>query len=138
MVTTQVAAGAVVYDPKTKRFLLLKHRQGHWAFPQGKQEKNESISQTLSRELKEETYLGAKDAYGPVCEVTYDFSFRRKKIHKIVKFWAVLRQGDVRISSEHHGFLWATYKESKRLLKFTNHTNALNSAHKELKKQKQL
>lgn len=138
MVDQQVAAGAVVYNPKTRLFLLLKHRQGHWAFAQGKQEKNESISQTLTRELKEETGMHAQETFGPVCEVKYTFSHRRKKIVKTVHFWAVLSSDAVRLSSEHLGYLWASYSKAKKLLRFKNHTDALQAAYKELKKHKKL
>lgn len=134
----EVAAGAVVYDSEIKKYLLLKHRQGHWAFAQGKPEGDEKLSETLVRELKEETGLSINKSFGPVCEVVYKFSYRRKKVVKTVKFWAVLAKGKVRISSEHKGYLWASYKEAKRLLRFKNHTDSLSAARKELKKQKLL
>lgn len=52
------SCGALVYsrqEGKT-RFLLIKHKQGgHWSFPKGHVEKNETERQTAQREVKEET-----------------------------------------------------------------------------------
>ncbi|MBI2645087.1 NUDIX domain-containing protein [Candidatus Uhrbacteria bacterium] len=36
-------------------FLLVKNRAGHWAFPKGRQEKNETDLETAKREFSEET-----------------------------------------------------------------------------------
>ena len=135
MVTQQVAAGAVVYDASRKKFLLLKHRLGNWAFAQGKQERKEKLEMTLSRELKEETGLSVTQAFGPVCEVLYSFRVRKKKIEKKVVFWAVLTDGEVVLSSEHLGYIWVSYKQALRLVKFENHERALKESYSILRKE---
>ena len=37
------------------KFLILKQTQGHWSFPKGHKEGNETVEQTVRRELEEET-----------------------------------------------------------------------------------
>ncbi|MFT4249885.1 MAG: NUDIX domain-containing protein [Candidatus Woesearchaeota archaeon] len=135
MATKQVAAGAVVYDSSRKKFLLLKHRLGNWAFAQGKKEGREKLETTLSRELKEETGLSIIESFGPVCEVLYSFRVRKKKIEKKVVFWAVLTDGEVVLSSEHLGYIWVSYKQALRLVKFENHVRALQESYSVLRKE---
>ena len=54
------SCGAVVYrmEDGSPEILLIKHRNGgHWAFPKGHVEKNETESETALREIQEETGL---------------------------------------------------------------------------------
>ncbi|MBG9981401.1 NUDIX domain-containing protein [Facklamia sp. DSM 111018] len=63
------SCGAVIYfsKEKTPYFLLIQHKNGgHWSFPKGHVEPNESEVETALREIKEETGL----------EVKLDTSFR--------------------------------------------------------------
>lgn len=63
------SCGAIVYKKMEKKtyFLLLKHNAGHWSFPKGHVENEETEEQTAFREIKEETNL----------EVTLDTRFRK-------------------------------------------------------------
>jgi len=53
------SCGAVVYhtDGQQFRFLLVKMNVGHWSFPKGHVEKNESEIETALREIREETHI---------------------------------------------------------------------------------
>lgn len=42
------------------KVLLVKHNDGHWGFPKGHMEENETELQTAIREVKEETNLDVK------------------------------------------------------------------------------
>ena len=129
------AAGAVIYSPSRDAFLLLKHRQGHWAFAQGKLEGDEDMRKAAKREIEEETGITVDD-FDDGCEVrvTYTYYHRRRKIVKAVTFFLVVSDGPITISSEHKGFLWVSYKRAMELLRFKNHTDALKEATKRLKK----
>ncbi|MBR3161802.1 MAG: NUDIX domain-containing protein [Bacilli bacterium] len=53
------SCGAIIYEFENEEIyiLLLKHNQGHWSFPKGHMEKNETEYETAVREVKEETNL---------------------------------------------------------------------------------
>ena len=53
------SCGAIIVNEKLE-VLLLKHNAGHWAFPKGHAEKNETEEETALREVKEETNLEIK------------------------------------------------------------------------------
>ena len=53
------SCGAIIVNEKLE-VLLLKHKAGHWAFPKGHVEKNETEEETALREVKEETNLDIK------------------------------------------------------------------------------
>lgn len=58
--TTDFSCGIVPMrqaEDGSVQFLLVKHNAGHWAFPKGHPEKNETNVQTATRELAEETGL---------------------------------------------------------------------------------
>ena len=48
--------GVVVYCkfPRSVKFLILKHKKGHWSFAKGHKEKDETALETAKRELHEE------------------------------------------------------------------------------------
>lgn len=127
------AAGAVIYSPSKDAFLLLKHRQGHWAFAQGKLEGDEDIKKAAIREIEEETGIVVED-FDDDCEVrvTYNYHHRGKRIVKAVTFYLVVSDDPIKISSEHRGFVWVPYQQALRMLKFENHTRALKAAAKTL------
>lgn len=127
------AAGAVVYSPSKDAFLLLKHRQGHWAFAQGKLEGKEDLREAAKREVEEETGLKIDDFDDSVeVRVTYHYRHRRRNIRKDVTFFLVVSDEDVTISSEHHGFIWVDFATAHKLLRFRNHTKSLEAAGKRL------
>ncbi len=57
----EYSAGIIIYfdDVNTgkEKFLILKHRKGHWSFPKGHIENGEDIKTAAVREVKEETGL---------------------------------------------------------------------------------
>ena len=56
----ETACGAIIYRETSmgREYLILKHKNaGHWFFPKGKIEKDESKMQCAKREILEETGL---------------------------------------------------------------------------------
>lgn len=53
------SCGAIIINNK-QEILLLKHNAGHWAFPKGHVEENETEEETALREVREETNLDIK------------------------------------------------------------------------------
>lgn len=53
------SCGAIIFENKSKdsKVLIIQQVQGHWCFPKGHVEANETEQQTALREIKEETGL---------------------------------------------------------------------------------
>lgn len=69
MIKKEKSCGAIIYkiEDNNIKILLLKHNVGHWSFPKGHVENNETEEETALREIKEETNL----------DVLIDTNFRR-------------------------------------------------------------
>ena len=83
------SCGAIVY----RRFhgnieiLLIKHiNSGHWSFPKGHVENNETEIQTARREIKEETSIDV--IIDPTVRETVTYSPRRDTLKVVVYFLA--------------------------------------------------
>ena len=145
------SAGAIIFRKEPFRtsqgkdnkiyYLLLHYHSGHWEFPKGHIEGKESEEETVKREITEETGINDIKII-PGFKKYIKYFFRqykenvseedRKKgktpwIFKLVAFFiAETDTKEVKISSEHTGFLWlpideaikkTTFKNSKKLLK---------------------
>lgn len=124
------SAGAVLFynDNGVRKYLLLKHRRGHWDLPKGNIEAGEDPFDTAKRELVEETGIKNVRFYDGYREVI-EYYYRRRGgilVHKVVVFFlAEALSNNVRISAEHVDYKWvdyasaielATYKNTKKLL----------------------
>ncbi len=144
------SAGAVVFhrQPNEKiEYLLLEHRAGHWAFPKGLIERNESPEETAKREIEEETGItkislipGFKETQKYFFKVKYDYQLERgwkkgESVFKIVTFFLVeAKNQKVKISEEHIGYKWLLYKEALEQLTFKNAKEILRKANEFLMK----
>ena len=86
------SCGAIVY----RRFhgnieiLLIKHiNSGHWSFPKGHVEPDETETETAKREIKEETSIDVM--IDPTFRVTVTYSPRRDTVKVVVYFLAKAR-----------------------------------------------
>lgn len=119
------------------RYLILHYTAGHWDFPKGAQEKNESEEQTAAREVKEET--GIIDI-GLVKEfketIKYFYKHREETVYKdVIFFLAQTNTKEVKISSEHIGYAWASYAKAYEKLTYNNSKELLRKAAKFMEKQ---
>tara|TARA_B100001750_G_scaffold38287_1_gene27689 strand:+ start:51572 stop:51982 length:411 start_codon:yes stop_codon:yes gene_type:complete len=110
------------------KVLLLKYKGGgHWDFPKGHIENNESETETALRELKEETGISEVTLFSDFREII-EYSFRkgRSTIKKqVIYFLGETEETNITLSHEHTNFLWAnsdnalhtiTYQKSKSIL----------------------
>ena len=144
------SAGAIVFREENgiRYYLLLHYPSGHWEFPKGHIEGAESEEETVIREASEETGISdLKILPGFKKYIKYFFRqypektesreshfakasrdrAKRPWIFKLVVFFiAETKTKEIKISSEHKGFLWlpideaiakTTFKNSKKLLK---------------------
>jgi len=154
----EISAGIIIYRKTNEgpKFLILYHGRGYWNFPKGKIDKEEKSFQTALREVREETGLSRNDLKFNEYFKTYEkFTFRRpakrdkspaqrdgakgrktKKIFKIVIFYlAETKNSQIKISKEHEGYGWFTYKEAMKILsKYKDSQRVLTQANKFLRR----
>lgn len=101
--------------------LVIQHQAGHWAFPKGHSERQESPRQAAERELMEETGLTVESflTTDPLIE-NYIFTHKNVKISKTVKYFPALVLGDVVLQeSEIRASLWMELPDALNRLTFS-------------------
>lgn len=96
------------------QILLIKHQAGHWSFPKGHAEKNESDLQAAERELLEETGLSVKRYLieEPFKEI-YFFTVNHERIHKTVSYYVAEVTGDVILQEEElSDYCWLSFEDA--------------------------
>ena len=155
------SAGAVIFTlhkPKypdgrgqhpRREYLLLRYEAGHWDFPKGHLEKEESPEEAAKREIYEETGLrtitllpGFKEHikywlwpynFGPRRHATKQT--QRHRILKNVTFFAArARSRGVKLSWEHTGYAWLPFKDALNLVTYKNAKDVLQKAEQFLSK----
>ncbi len=113
-------------------YLLIKHGpDGNWGLPKGLIEKGENLKEAALREIKEETGLteiqlieGFKETIKIFFKVKFDYQLERgmKMGETVLKFityfLAESKSKDVKLSFEHSDFLWLSFEEALKKLKF--------------------
>lgn len=141
-VTREISAGFVVFrrTPEGPKFLILYHGHRYWNFPKGKIESEERSLDAAFRETREETGLSERDvrAVSPF-KAHERFTFRRggERIFKIVIFYlGETRKRDIRLSEEHQGYGWFSYREGVMMLgRYRDSLRVLKQAYDFLRKQ---
>jgi 8-oxo-dGTP pyrophosphatase MutT (NUDIX family) len=136
----EVSSGGIVFRRATPgpEFLLLKYGAGHWDFPKGHVEKDESPIQASQREIHEETgiapeqqdyIVGFKDL------VAYHYRRGPTLVKKEVHFFLVEvpPQTQVKISHEHLDHTWLPFEEAVAKLTFKTAKDLLSKAGKFLR-----
>ena len=129
---TEKSSGAIVFrrEGKAIGYLLLHYPTGHWDFPKGNVEREETEKHAAVREIAEETEL--KDIVlleGFKEKVDYFYRRDEETIRKsVVLFLAETRSSAVKVSSEHQGFAWLPFKEAVQRVTFGNAKSVLQKA----------
>lgn len=100
------------------RVLVIKRNQnevaypGKWAFPGGKVERGETVSEALFREVKEEVGLDVEEH-----SMLYDFTFVRPDGHNVVGlcFLVGVVDNSVSLHNDFDEFRWVTAQELSSL-----------------------
>lgn len=137
------SAGAVIFrKEKGKIFFLLicygTKEKFWWDFPRGQIEKGESEKETAKREIFEET--GIKDlefirGFRKSYQYFYrDHTYKDELVFKEnIIYLAQTKIKKIKLSFEHHDFVWLPYKEAVKKLTFKNSKEILKEANQYLK-----
>lgn len=124
------SCGAVVYRKQHGELgiLLIRHKNGgHWAFPKGHVEKNETEEETALREIREETDLNVKLDTGFRRSVTY--SPKPGVMKEVVYFGAKADKHDgVKAQAEEvTGICWEAPGKALELVTYENDRETLRA-----------
>lgn len=135
-----MSVGVIVFYrfPRSVKYLLIKHRKGHWAFPKGHADKGETKLETALRELKEETGVTKISLLKKRVLLREAYKFTDRKGVKILKkvnyFIAETKIKKVKIDhKEVTNFRWATVKAAMEKITFRESKSILKKADKIVK-----
>src|SRR3989338_5236004 len=118
------SAGAVIFRKEGGKifYLILQYGQGHWDFPKGHIENQETEQQAARREIEEETGLKEIEFASDFKEtIKYFFRQKGELINKTVIFFLVeTKQTEIKISFEHKAYKWLEYTQAHKELSFKN------------------
>jgi 8-oxo-dGTP pyrophosphatase MutT (NUDIX family) len=123
------SAGAILYRKSSayNLYLLLNYPSGHWDFVKGNIEKGEMLKDTVIREIGEETGItDANFVEGFEDKVEYHYQRDGQLVHKEVVFFLVKTNTEnVKLSHEHHGFIWLDFNSALKKLTYKTAQNML-------------
>ena len=120
------SCGIVLFS--SDEFLLIQHPtksngdDGHWDFPKGHVEGNETELETAKRELIEETGIAEFRIFnGFRHRIEYNFSKDNRIVSKeVIFFLAESNIKYVKLSSEHQYFIWLNFNLAYSKLTYVN------------------
>ena len=123
---------------QVRQYLLIQHNAGHWSFPKGHPEGDESHLETARRELAEETGITAVTLLeSPTFDESYDFRDARGNwVHKTVRYFLgavdpaagppVLQLEEIQAA------VWVDAPGTRRMLSFDEGRSLLDAAEEHL------
>ena len=125
----EISCGAVVYRLRdgVREYLLIRHNGGHWSFPKGHMENDETEVETAMREIREETGLSTVIHTEFRRVVTYS---PKNGVVKDVVFFLATVTGGVECPQEEEiaQLAWLPYEIARETITFPTDTNVLENA----------
>ena len=111
------ACGCIIID--NGKVLLIEQTQGHWGFPKGHVEENETEVETATREVKEETNIDVEIDENKRYTMEY---YTDKGAYKQVVFFIAKKIGGEEKYQEEEiiDMRWVTLEEALKLLTYNN------------------
>lgn len=124
------SCGAIVYN-QNNEVLVVKHNAGHWDFPKGHMEKDETEQQTAIREVKEETNIDVELYDNYRYEIHYS---PKENVEKTVVFFLAknLSNDTHKQDAEIANIGWFKYEEAMNMLTFEDAKKLLKSSYEDL------
>ncbi|MFA5404386.1 MAG: NUDIX domain-containing protein [Ignavibacteria bacterium] len=138
---TDQSMGVIIFYrfPRSIKYLIIKHQKGHWSFPKGHANGNETKLKTALRELKEETSISDIQLIKKSVLLKESYKFTNGKGVKILKkvnyFIAEAKNKKVKIDyKEVVNFKWCTFKAGLEKTTFNESKSILKKADKIIRK----
>ena len=110
-------------------YVVIKHISGHFGFPKGHQEKNESGVQTALREIYEETGLNVRIKKGFAETTLYPIPDKADNFKEVTYFLAEYENQNILINkNELESAHLLTYPQALKMLNFQNLRDILYKA----------
>ena len=129
--------GVILYHefPRSIKFLILKHKKGHWSFAKGHRNNGETEIETARRELHEETGIDEIEFFSKKILLRENYIFLKKnnvEVEKTVEYFiARSKTKTVKIDrNEITNFRWCTPSAGEKLITFRESRNSLIKANK--------
>ena len=118
------ACGCIIID--NNKVLLVKHNKGHWGFPKGHVEKDETEVQTAIREVKEETNIDVEVDESKRYSIKYNPEENITK--EVIFFIAKKIGGSIKPQeSEINTVEWFDFEEALEVITYDNSKELLKN-----------
>ena len=111
---SEESAGIIpIYRP-TGELLVVQHNAGHWGFPKGHREANETLAETALRELSEEVGISDVELVPDAITQRYEFEKNGNTIQKTVWYFIGYPKSKHVILNgpELKAYAWLSYDEA--------------------------
>lgn len=108
-----------------------KHYEHLWQGVAGKIEKGETATQTVIRELEEETGKKPKKLF-VADHIASFYDARNDRIQMVPIFGIEVENSEVRLSEEHSEYKWVSFEEALALLTWKGQKEGLRTVHDEI------
>ncbi len=127
--------------PRSLKFLILKHKKGHWSFAKGHKDKGETAIETARRELHEEAGIDVVDFVSRKILLKESYVYLNKNKSKVKKtvsyFIAKSKSKKVKIDKkEIVNYKWCTVTAADKIITYKQSRKTLKQAFKLVKNQK--
>ena len=122
------SCGAVIIN-NDNEILIIKHNKGHWSFPKGHTEKDETEVETSLREIKEETNLTV-EIIDSIREIT-TYSPKENVLKDVIYFLGIPNTKKVKLQeTEVCEYKWLPYEECLNILTYKDDKEILKKIYK--------
>lgn len=108
-----------------------KHYEHLWQGVAGKIEKGETATQTVIRELEEETGKKPKKLF-VTDHIASFYDARNDRIQMVPIFGIEVENSEVQLSEEHSDYKWVSFEEALNLLTWKGQKEGLRTVHDEI------